>query len=69
MPLIVLSSTEAEYVAVCYSTQEALWIKNILNAFNRNVEKISIRYDSHPAIAMFKSVGIHGRSKHVDINM
>ena len=41
----------------------------ILSAFNRNVGKINIRCDSQPAVAMFKSVGIHGRSKHIDIKL
>ena len=69
LPLIVLSSTEAEYVALCKGVQDLKWIKNILKEFNIQVEDTIIYCDSQPAIKMVENPVLNGRTKHVDLKL
>ena len=68
-PTVALSSTEAEYMALCQATKESTWIKRLLIEldFHRTTEPIHIQCDSQGAIALAKNAVYHARTKHIDI--
>ena len=51
----VLSSTEAEYMALSAATQEALYLKKLVSEFDQNLSEhcITIHVDNQGAIASF----------------
>jgi len=69
LPLIVLSSTEAEYVGICKAVQELLWIKNILQEMEILIDETIVYSDSQPALKIMKRPGISGRTKHLDLKL
>ena len=69
LPLIVLSSTEAEYVALCKGVLDLKWIKNILKELKMSVMDTIVYCDSQPAIKMVESPVLNGRTKHVDLKL
>jgi hypothetical protein len=65
---VVLSTAEAEYIALSAAVQEALWMRQLLASLNVEVEtSITIYEDNQSAICMSKNPQYHGRSKHIDI--
>jgi len=68
---IALSSAEAEYMSLASITQEALWLRQLQNEFNLDGhsgnQPTNINCDNMSAIDLSKSVGYHGRTKHIDI--
>lgn len=68
---IALSTTEAEYMSLSSITQEAVWLRQLLNEFNldghSSMKPTRIYCDNMSAIDLSKSVGYHGRTKHIDI--
>ena len=64
---VALSSMEAEYMALCAATQEAMWLKMILTDFNcRFEEPIIIYEDNEACIAYTKNPTQYKRTKHID---
>lgn len=66
-PCVALSTTEAEYIALCSATQEAAWMLMLVNAAGMNIESVKIMEDNQGCIALTKNSGNHGRTKHIDI--
>jgi hypothetical protein len=65
---VALSSTEAEYMAVSDSTQEAMWLRQFLIECGEfNQETMVIREDNQGCIALSKNPENHKRTKHIDI--
>ena len=65
---VALSTAEAEYVALGSATQEAIWLRRLLNDLNVDQAKPTvIREDNQGAIAMAKNPVGHKRTKHIDI--
>lgn len=65
---IALSTTEAEFMAACSATKEALWIKRLLldiSAYNQDA--ICLNVDNQSAISVIKNVDFHKRCKHIDV--
>ncbi|CAG4980331.1 unnamed protein product [Colias eurytheme] len=65
---IALSTTEAEFMAACSATKEALWIKRLLcdiSAYNQ--DSICLNVDNQSAISVIKNVDFHKRCKHIDV--
>ncbi|CAK1600987.1 unnamed protein product [Parnassius mnemosyne] len=65
---VALSTTEAEFMAACSATKEAIWLKRLLmdiNEFNQN--SICLNIDNKSAICLIKNVNYHKRCKHIDI--
>lgn len=65
---VALSTTEAEFMAACSATKEAIWLKRLLvdiNEFNQNL--ICLNIDNQSAICLIKNVDYHKRCKHIDI--
>jgi hypothetical protein len=67
-PTVALSSTEAEYMALTSSAQEAMALQNILSDFNIDISAPVLIYeDNQGAIAMSINPVLHQTSKHIHI--
>jgi hypothetical protein len=65
---VALSSTEAEYVAAAYASQEAVWLRQLLNDLGEPaVEATRIYEDNQGCIKLATSERINARTKHIDI--
>jgi hypothetical protein len=64
---VAQSSAEAEYVSAGVATQQAIWLKRILEDFGEKQEAVNIHCDNKSAIAMAKNPVFHGRTKHIAI--
>ena len=67
--VVALSTTEAEYIALCSATQEAVWLKRLVEEIRPNEVKtpILIQEDNQGTIAMSNNPVAHARSKHIDV--
>jgi hypothetical protein len=69
-PVVALSSTEAEYMAITQAVKEALWLRTLfleMGAPRHAAEITKLFSDNQGAIALANNPGFHGRSKHIDI--
>eukprot|EP00794_Sanderia_malayensis_P011707 gene11707-biopygen9383 len=67
-PVVALSSTEAEYVALCAATQEAIWLRRLLGSLDINQDQATQLYeDNQGAIALSRNPNSHSRTKHIEI--
>ncbi|GJZ34582.1 hypothetical protein Tco_0580399 [Tanacetum coccineum] len=64
---LAISTTEAEYVSVEKSCQQALWMKQALADYNIVLDDIPIYCDNKGAIDLSKNPVIHSRTKHIEI--
>lgn len=63
----VLSSAEAEYMALSLCPQEVLWTRAMLRDMgHEQVRKTQVWKDNQGAIAIANNAGYHARTKHVD---
>ena len=67
--VVALSSSEAEYIALCSATQEAIWIQKLLSHLTipDEVKPITLMEDNQGTIAIAKNPVTHSRTKHIDI--
>jgi len=66
-PVVALSTTKAEYLALCAATQEAIWLRRLLTDFKAPPERpTTIREDNQSAIAIAKNPISHAKTKHTD---
>jgi hypothetical protein len=66
--MVTLSTAEAEYVALSFATQEAVWLRRLLKDLQMCVEKPTILMeDNQGAICIAKNPVYHNRTKHIDI--
>jgi len=64
---VALSTTEAEYMAMCQATREAIWLRQLLTELGLHQESVDIYADNKSAIALGKNPEFHKRSKHIDV--
>ena len=65
---IALSSCEAEYMALSATTQESIYLANVMEDFiSAKFIPVSVFSDNQGAIALSKHPVHHHRTKHVDI--
>jgi len=70
-PIITLSSTEAEYVALTHAAKDILWIHKLLKelSFLHSLSLPTTLYcDNQGAITLSKDAKFHGRTKHIDVH-
>ncbi|KAL0304037.1 UNVERIFIED_CONTAM: hypothetical protein Sradi_6271800 [Sesamum radiatum] len=60
-------STEAEYIVVAATSNQATWLRRIPEDIGEKKEPTTIYSDNKSAIAITKSLVRHNRTKHVDI--
>ena len=66
--IVALSSTEAEYVALCEAAQETTWLRHLLHDIGlRQVEPTTVFEDNQGSIALSRNPKDHPRTKHVDV--
>ena len=63
-----LSTVEAEYIALCLATQEAMWIRQLFNELDQPSSKPTlIMVDNQGAMAVAQNPVNHKQTKHIDI--
>jgi hypothetical protein len=66
-PIVTLSSTDAEYVAIVATACQAVWMRRVLNEFFHDQnDATQIVCDNKSAIALSKNHVFHKQSKHID---
>src|SRR4030095_222728 len=67
-PMVILSSTEAETMALLQAIKESLWIQRFLSELGRKAENQDlIKEDNQGTIALAHNPEHHARTKHIDI--
>ena len=67
-PIVALSSTEAEYVALCEASQETAWLRRLLFDVGLVQSEPTIIYeDNQGAMALARNPKDHPRTKHIDV--
>ncbi|KAK0587736.1 hypothetical protein LWI29_027914 [Acer saccharum] len=67
-PVVALSTTEAEFIALCVAGCQTLWLRWMLKELKCSQEEGTVLYcDNNSAIALSKNPVFHGRSKHIRI--
>ena len=63
------SSVEAEYIAMCAATKQALWLSRLLSDLSGRPEKfvIKVKVDNEGAISLSKNTVDNDRTKHIDV--
>ncbi|GJW39215.1 retrovirus-related pol polyprotein from transposon TNT 1-94 [Tanacetum coccineum] len=64
---VVISSTEAEYIALSGCCAQVLWMRSQLSDYGFRFNKIPMYCDNKSAIALCCNNVQHSRSKHIDI--
>lgn len=68
--IVVLSTTEAEYNALCVACCNGVWMKKILFDFGvRSEGPFEFRCDNKSSIAIAKNPTLHGRTKYLDVKL
>ena len=66
---VARSSTEAEYVSLSYASQEAIWLRFLLNDIGIKCTSPTTLYeDNNGAIELSRNAKYHNRTKHIDIS-
>lgn len=67
-PIVALSSTEAEYIAISSAVGEIMWLRQMANEMNADmVKKVTLYCDNQSAIKLAESDAFRPRTKHIDI--
>ncbi|KAG2883895.1 hypothetical protein PC117_g25918 [Phytophthora cactorum] len=65
---VVLSTTEAAYIALCHCMQEVISLKLLLKELRFSTTKATVLMeDNQSCIKISSNPELHGRSKHIDI--
>ena len=63
-----MSSTEAEYIALCGAAQETVWLRNLSKDVGFKQSEPTVLFeDNQGAIALSRNPKDHPRTKHIDI--
>jgi len=67
-PVVTLSTTETEYIAVAFCACQCVWLRRVLDKLGHKEEKSTlIQCDNNSTIQLSKNSIFHDRSKHIDI--
>ena len=65
---MALSTTEAEYVAACSTSCEAVWLRKLLSdLFDLQLEATCIFCDNQSCVKLSENPMFHDKSKHIEI--
>ena len=64
---VALSSSEAEYMASSFATQELIWLKALIKEIKFKIPVPILKQDNQSSIALAKNPVHHPRTKHIDI--
>jgi len=62
-----LSTTKAEYMVAVKTSKEALWLRELVEAFGMMHDSVRVHCDSQSAIHLAKDHRYHKRKKHIDV--
>ncbi|KAF7367236.1 Retrovirus-related Pol polyprotein from transposon TNT 1-94 [Mycena sanguinolenta] len=66
-PLVTLSTTESEYVALTHASKNLLWLRKIIAELFQPITKPTTLFsDNQAAIVLTKDGAFHARTKHID---
>ena len=67
--IVALSTSEAEYVALSFATQEIVWLRKLLitDLKSTSQKPTVLMEDNQGAISIAKNPVVHARTKHIDI--
>ena len=66
--VVALSSTEAEYIALCSAAQETVWLRKLFADVDMaQPEPTTVYEDNQGAICLSKNPTNHSRTKHIDV--
>ena len=66
--IIALSSTEAEYVALCSAAQETTWLRRMLHGIRmQQVTPTTVYEDNQGCTALARNPKDHPRTKHIEV--
>ena len=67
-PIVALSTTEAEYIALCAATQEIVWLRRLLEGVDHAQGGATVVYeDNQGAMCLSRNPKDHSRTKHIDV--
>lgn len=67
-PIVTLSTTEAEFVAVTTCASEVIWLRKLFEELSYEQQgPTSIYCDNISAIKLSRNLAFHVRSKHIDV--
>jgi hypothetical protein len=70
-PIVTLSSTEAEYVALTHAAKELIWLRSLINKLfpehAGDTTLTTLHCDNQGAIALSKDSVFHAHTKHIDV--
>ena len=66
-PVVALSKTEAEYLALTEAVKDAIWLKGFLEDFEVVHGPVQVWCDSQNAICLSKNVVFHEHTKHMGV--
>ena len=67
-PTVALSTTEAEYMALCKLTQELFYFRKLCKEMKLNIkEPITMMEDNNSCIKISQNDEFHQRTKHIDV--
>ena len=65
---MALSTTEAEYVAACSASCEAVWMRKLLyDLFDLQLDATCIYCDNQSCVKLLENPVFHDKSKHIEI--
>jgi hypothetical protein len=66
-PVIIQSTTKAEYMAIAKACKEFVWLKVSILSFVVMILTLAYIFDSRSAICLTEDQMFHERSKHIDV--
>ena len=63
--VVVLSTTEAEYMAATEADKEIVWMKEFIGELGIRQEEFRLHCDNQSAIHLAKNAAYHSRTKHI----
>jgi hypothetical protein len=67
-PIVTLSSTEAEYVALTHAAKELIWLRKLLSELKfLSIAATTLFCDNQGAITLSRDSTFHARTKHIDV--
>ena len=67
-PIVSLSSIEAEYIALCNATCDAVWLRRILEDIgHKKMKPTVLKCDNQSSIKLAHNPIYHARTKHIEI--
>ncbi|GAB2287252.1 hypothetical protein Dimus_039813 [Dionaea muscipula] len=66
-PIVALSTTEAEYIAITDVLKEATWVQGLLKEIQMLEDHCTVFTDNQSALQLCKNPVYHERTKHIDV--